>query len=118
MFITPAHSQASGPCNLGMPNSPSVYDRFMWYLRLLTYNGFVVVIDNHLNDDPTITLDADLWLKVRYSAVDHHNKTQCVGLSPTHSQATSDCIKLPQLQTPFIMIGGIYVCKCQAMCTT
>ena len=36
----------------------------MWYLRLLTYNGFVVLVDNHLNSDPTITLDADLWTSV------------------------------------------------------
>ena len=55
--------QASGPCNLGMPNT-SVYARYMWYLRLLTYNGFVVVIDNHLNSDPTITKSTRTWVKV------------------------------------------------------
>ena len=57
--------QASGPCNLGMPNDPSVYVRYMWYVRLLTYNGFVVLIDNHLNSDPTITKDVNLWAQVR-----------------------------------------------------
>lgn len=55
--------QETGPCNLSMPNN-SVYARFMWYLRLLTYNGFVVVIDNHLNTDPTIIQDVNLWVKV------------------------------------------------------
>ena len=48
-----------------MPNDPSVYVRYMWYLRLLTYNGFVVLIDNHLNSDPTITKDVNLWVQVR-----------------------------------------------------
>lgn len=64
LIVWRAHPQASGPCNLGMPNGASVYDRFFWYLRLFTYNGFVVLLDNHLNADPTITLDADLWLSV------------------------------------------------------
>ena len=59
------HSQATGPCNLGMPNVPSVYTRYMWYVRLLTYNGFVVLIDNHLNSDGTITRDQGLWVQVR-----------------------------------------------------
>ena len=49
-----------------MPNGPSVYDRFFWYLRLLTYNGFVVIIDNHLNSDPTIVnTGVDTWFSVR-----------------------------------------------------
>ena len=48
-----------------MPNVPSVYTRFMWYVRLLTYNGFVVLIDNHLNSDGTITRDQGLWVQVR-----------------------------------------------------
>ena len=56
--------QASGPCNLGMPAGPSVYDRFMWFLRLLSYNGFTVVVDNHLNSDPTIMKDVNLWVQV------------------------------------------------------
>ena len=47
-----------------MPNGASVYDRYMWYLRLLTYNGFAVLVDNHLNSDPTITLDVNLWTSV------------------------------------------------------
>lgn len=57
--------QASASCNLGVPNGVSIYDRYMWFLRLFTYNGFVVVADNHLNSDPTITVDANLWLQVR-----------------------------------------------------
>lgn len=48
-----------------MPNGPSVYVRFMWYVRLLAYNGFVVLVDNHLNSDSTITVDVNLWAKVR-----------------------------------------------------
>ncbi len=49
-----------------MPNGPSVYERFFWYLRLLTYNGFVVLIDNHLNSDPTIVnAGVDTWFSVR-----------------------------------------------------
>lgn len=51
----------------------------MWYLRLLTYNGFVVLVDNHLNSDPTITLDADLWAKVcssQYNTAPYHEPTQ------------------------------------------
>ena len=47
-----------------MPNG-SVYARYLWYLRLLTYNGFVVVVDNHLNPDPTITKDVQLWAQVQ-----------------------------------------------------
>jgi hypothetical protein len=59
-------AQASGPCNLEMPNGASVYDRFFWYLRLLTYNGFVVIIDNHLNSDPTIVnTGVETWFSVR-----------------------------------------------------
>ena len=49
-----------------MPND-SVYNRYLWYVRLLTYNGFVVLIDNHLNSDPTITKDVNLWVQVRDS---------------------------------------------------
>ena len=49
-----------------MPNGASVYDRFFWYLRLLTYNGFVVIIDNHLNSDPTIVnTGVETWFSVR-----------------------------------------------------
>ncbi len=49
-----------------MSNGPSVYERFFWYLRLLTYNGFVVLIDNHLNSDPTIVnAGVDTWFSVR-----------------------------------------------------
>ena len=94
----PLHLQAQGPCNLGMPNSPSVYDRFTWYLRLLAYNGFVVVIDNHLIDDPTITVDPNLWLKVNLNPglFPHvnHIELHCNGLSSTHSQATRYLIEL------------------------
>jgi hypothetical protein len=63
--------QASGPCNLAMPNNPSVYVRYLWYVRLLTYNGFVVLVDNHLNSDPTITKDVNLWVKARHSRYRH-----------------------------------------------
>ena len=50
-----------------MPNGASVYDRFFWYLRLLTYNGFAVIIDNHLNSDPTIVnTGVETWFSVRY----------------------------------------------------
>ena len=60
--------QADGPCNLEMPNGPSVYERYFWYLRLLTYNGFVVLVDNHLNSDPTIiNAGVDTWFSVRRS---------------------------------------------------
>ena len=49
-----------------MPNGPSVYQRYFWYLRLLTYNGFVVLVDNHLNSDPTIiNAGVDTWFSVR-----------------------------------------------------
>ena len=57
--------QDSGPCNLGMPNNGTVYERYLWYVRLLTYNGFVVLIDNHLNSDATIVKDVNLWVQVR-----------------------------------------------------
>ncbi len=65
-------AQASGPCNLEMPNGPSVYQRYLWYLRLLTYNGFVVLADNHLNSDGTIVnAGVDTWVSVRPDAPSH-----------------------------------------------
>ena len=65
-------AQASGPCNLEMPNGPSVYQRYLWYLRLLTYNGFVVLADNHLNSDGTIVnAGVDTWVSVRALAPSH-----------------------------------------------
>ncbi len=55
-----------------MPNSPSVYQRYLWYLRLLTYNGFVVLADNHLNSDGTIVnAGVDTWVSVCTRAPHH-----------------------------------------------
>ena len=65
LFVVMRLAQASGPCNLEMPNGPSVYQRYLWYLRLLTYNGFVVLADNHLNSDGTIVnTGVDTWVSV------------------------------------------------------
>ena len=52
----------------------------MWYVRLLAYNGFVVLVDNHLNSDPTITRDVKLWASVRALT---HNWHQLASLART-----------------------------------
>lgn len=61
-FILPADA---GTCNLGMPNGPTVFDRYIWVIKFLTRNGFVVVADNHLVNDPTAVNNATFWVQVR-----------------------------------------------------
>ena len=52
-----------GYCNEFYPNGPTTYARFIWAVRMLTRNGFVVLIDNHLNSDPTVTQNPAQWLQ-------------------------------------------------------
>ena len=72
-----------------MPNG-SVYDRYMWYLRLLTYNGFVVLADNHLNSDPTITIDVNLWLQVSKCVHGGGGGGEWYGIEPGRHSACLD----------------------------
>ena len=55
--------QHDGYCNEFYPNGPTTYARFIWAVRMLTRNGFVVLIDNHLNSDPTVTQNPAQWLQ-------------------------------------------------------
>lgn len=61
-FVWPADA---GTCNLGMPNGPRVFERFIWVIKFFTRNGFVVVVDNHLVADPTAVNDPAMWVTVR-----------------------------------------------------
>ncbi len=60
--------QHEGYCNEFYPNGPTTYARFIWTVRMLTRNGFVVLIDNHLNSDPTVTQNPAQWLQVSPSS--------------------------------------------------
>lgn len=65
-FILPADA---GTCNLGMPNGPRIFERFVWTIKFFTRNGFVVVADNHLVDDPTAVNDPAMWVSVSVSCL-------------------------------------------------
>ena len=66
LYARPADGQPhNGYCNEAYPSSPTTYARFLWAVRMLTRNGLVVLIDNHLNSDNTVTQNQGLWLQVR-----------------------------------------------------
>ena len=63
-YARPANGlMGDGYCNEFYPNGPTTYARFIWAVRMLTRNGFVVLIDNHLNSDPTVTQNPAQWLQ-------------------------------------------------------
>jgi hypothetical protein len=67
-YARPADGQPhDGYCNEFYPNGPTTYARFLWAVRMLTRNGFVVLIDNHLNSDNTVVQNPALWLQVMLS---------------------------------------------------
>ena len=96
-----------------MPNDPSVYVRFMWYLRLLTYNGFVVVPDNHLNADPTIVADAGLWLKVDFATecrtITNHTVSACLSITP---KPRDTCVTNRFIASKFCTPAYLFECWC------
>ena len=53
-------TQTPGICNSDLPNS-SVFDRFLYVIRFFARNGLYVMIDNHLNLDPTAVQDPIKW---------------------------------------------------------
>ncbi len=50
----------SGTCNALVPNN-SGYNRFLWSVKFLVDNGFLVLIDNHLNLDSTAVDNPTQW---------------------------------------------------------
>jgi len=52
-----------GTCNAYLPNPPRALERFIWVVRFLTRNGFVVVLDNHANLDDTVITDNAFWVR-------------------------------------------------------
>ena len=73
IYSRPADGQMhDGYCNEFYPNAPTTYARFIWAVRMLTRNGFVVLIDNHLNSDPTVTQNPAQWLQARLQWVLRH----------------------------------------------
>lgn len=55
----PSGTQASGTCNSALPNT-SNYLRFLYTIRVMVDNGFMLLIDNHLSLDDTATTNANL----------------------------------------------------------
>lgn len=53
-------TQTPGICNGELPNS-SVFERFLYVVRFFARNGMYVMIDNHLNLDPTAIKDPVKW---------------------------------------------------------
>ena len=49
-----------GVCSGNLPND-SILDRFLYVVRFFAQNGFYVLIDNHLNMDPTAVQDPTGW---------------------------------------------------------
>ena len=60
MQTAPAGGQ-SGTCNDLVPNDSS-FRRYLWVIKQAVDNGFMVLIDNHLNLDSTATDNADNWV--------------------------------------------------------
>lgn len=52
----------SGTCNALVPND-SNYKRFLWVIKAMVDNGFIVLIDNHLNLDSTATDNPTAWVQ-------------------------------------------------------
>ena len=52
-----------GLCSDYLDGFASTFDRYMFVISLFARNGFYVVLDNQLNDDPTlINQGQDVWL--------------------------------------------------------
>ncbi|BDA41281.1 probable endoglucanase E1 [Coccomyxa sp. Obi] len=51
----------SGTCNALVPND-SGYKRFLWVIKAMVDNGFMVLIDNHLNLDSTAVDNPTAWV--------------------------------------------------------
>lgn len=52
----------SGVCNSYLP-SDTILNRYLYVVRYYAQNGFYVLIDNHLNVDPTAVNDPTLWVQ-------------------------------------------------------
>lgn len=55
---------ANAVCNGYVPNNTTLA-RFLWTVGVLARNGFIVVLDQHLNTDTTLMEDQALWLQAR-----------------------------------------------------
>ena len=52
-----------GICSDYLDGFSSTFDRYIFVISLFARNGFYVVLDNQLNDDPTLINDGqDAWL--------------------------------------------------------
>ena len=51
----------SGVCNSFLPSN-TIIDRYLYVVRYYAQNGFYVIIDNHLNIDPTAVNNPRLWV--------------------------------------------------------
>ena len=52
-----------GICSDYLDGFASTFDRYMFVISLFARNGFYVVLDNQLNDDPTLINDGEsVWL--------------------------------------------------------
>lgn len=54
--------QTQGVCNDYLPND-TVLNRFLYVIRFFAQNGFYVLIDNHLNLDPTAVQNPTGWVQ-------------------------------------------------------
>jgi hypothetical protein len=52
----------TGTCNALVPNT-SVYTRFLWVIQQAVDNGFMILIDNHLNLDSTAVDSPTQWVQ-------------------------------------------------------
>lgn len=55
----PPH-RTEGQCNGYLPND-STWNRYKWVVSFYARNGFYVLIDNHLREDPSALEDGDKW---------------------------------------------------------
>lgn len=51
----------SGVCNSYLPSN-TIIDRYLYVVRYFAANGFYVIVDNHLNVDPTAINNPQLWV--------------------------------------------------------
>ena len=66
-FTTPPSPKSpapavSGTCNSYLP-SDTILNRFLYVVKYYVQNGFYVLVDNHLNVDPTAVNNPTLWVQ-------------------------------------------------------
>ena len=120
LFYEPASTP--GTCNSYLPND-STFNRFLWMVNFLARNGFYVVIENHVNMDPTAVIDPMLGLKGAHMPVTPPTDMLAPGHPRTESLRSAAiltlcrCINTGQRHdAPSRRLGANHACHCPGPC--